>query len=215
MINGFSGIIDRFLLPPERQHNESLAKKLWLNTKVISPRNWGRALAFSFLNRQFAHADTAAIGGLSLSERWFRILESITSKYVGKFGNTIIGAVARKDFHNVFSNIGLPVALYLVLAPFFVAFGNFAIQRKLARDTLNRYRPEETQKIKVAKFTDTFGTVDGVSKTLDEQLCEAVRTGKEYTIISCVGTNNREGLKVFQPVGMIDVQDILTIKVVG
>jgi glycosyltransferase involved in cell wall biosynthesis len=69
---------------------------------------------------------------------------------------------------------------------------------------LNRFRPQGPQEIKVAKFTDTFGTVDGVSKTLDEQLCEAVRTGKEYTIISCVGTNNRKGLKVFEPVGMID-----------
>ena len=112
-------------------------------------------------------------------------------------GNDLINELAARNYYSFFSNTGLPFALHALLAPFFAAFGKYASQRALGGELLRRYRLNEIQSIKVAKFTDTFGTVDGVSRTLDEQLREAMRTGKDYRIISCVGEDDRCSLRVF------------------
>lgn len=203
VVNGFSTAVDRYLLPPELLESRSIAKRIWMNTKAMNPRHWGRDIALAFVNRELERISRPTVGEVPLSQQWFRVLESITNKYIAKLGNSIIEQFYRRQFYDMFSNLGLPVALYTLVAPYFVAFSNFAAQRKLAEDTLKLYRPHESRPVKVAKFTDTFGTIDGVSRTLDEQLDQAVKTGKDYTIISCVGQNNRRGLKLFEPVGMI------------
>lgn len=61
--------------------------------------------------------------------------------------------------------------------------------------------------MKIAKFTDTFGSVDGVSWTLTEQLKEAHRARKDYTIVSCVGNCPMPGHTHFEPVGMISAPE--------
>ena len=73
----------------------------------------------------------------------------------------------------------------------------------MALDVLESYKLIDRRPMKVAKFTDTFGTVDGVSRTLEEQLRQAHKDGKDYTIISCVGEEDQPGLKCFSPVGML------------
>ncbi len=202
-VNGFSSTVDRYLLPAELLEARSIAKRIWMNTKAMNPRYWGRDIALALVNRELEGINRAPVDDVPLSHQWFRILEGITNRYIGKMGNRLIEQFCQRDFYDMFSNLGSPVALYALIAPYFVAFANFASQRKLARETLRQYSPTERQPVKVAKFTDTFGTIDGVSRTLDEQLAEALRTGKDYTIISCVGENNRSGLKLFEPVGMI------------
>ncbi|HTY24835.1 MAG TPA: glycosyltransferase [Desulfomonilaceae bacterium] len=206
VVNGSLSILDRYLLAPEVQKNRSLGKG-WLNSLVVSPRYWAREIAVAAIGREFEKADNGSFNYLPDCERWFHLMDAITSKHIVKLGNKMINELAARNYHSLFSNTGLPFALYALLAPFFAAFGKYASQRALGRELLQRYGLKEIQPIKVAKFTDTFGTVDGVSRTLDEQLREAVRTGKDYTIISCVGENSRCGLKVFPPLGMIDTPE--------
>ncbi len=205
-VNGSLSILDQYLLPPERQR-KSLGTKAWLNSLVVSPRYWAREIAVAAIGREFEKADNGSFAHLPDCQRWFHLMDTITSKHIVKLGNDLINQLAARNYYSVFSNTGLPFALHALLAPFFAAFGKYSSQRALGIEILRRYRLKEIQPIKVAKFTDTFGTVDGVSRTLDEQLREAMRTGKDYTIISCVGEDNRCGLKVFPPLGMIDTPE--------
>jgi glycosyltransferase involved in cell wall biosynthesis/predicted metal-dependent phosphoesterase TrpH len=207
VVNGSLSVLDRYLLPSERAANHSLVRKIWQNTKSMSPRNWGREIALAFVSRELERTQPTPEEGMPPCKHWFNLVDAATSKHIAKLGNKIVSDLATRNFYDLFSTIGLPVALYMLLAPFLVAFGKFASQRALGREILQRYGKAESEPIKVGKFTDTFGTVDGVSCTLDEQLREAVRTGKDYTIISCVGENNRRGLKLFEPLGMLDTPE--------
>jgi glycosyltransferase involved in cell wall biosynthesis/predicted metal-dependent phosphoesterase TrpH len=201
--NGLSTVLDCYLLPPERQEHHSLVKRIWLNTMAMTPRKWGFTIPLNFINREFENIDTWSLRHLPLSSQWFEALDIITSKYFAKLGNNILDDISDQMFLGVFSKLGLPIGLYAALAPYFVAFGKFAAQRKLGRECLQFYSGRQDQQRRVAKFTDTYATVDGVSKTLEEQRRQAVQTGKDYTIITCVGEEEKPGLKTFRPVAMI------------
>ncbi len=201
---GSFSVLDRYLLPPETIHSRSFVRKLWQNTKAMSSMNWGREIALAFVGRELAKMEPLVQEELPPCEHWFRILDAATNKHIVQLGNRILGDIASRNFYGLFSTLGLPVALHALLTPSFVSYGKFATQRTLGLEILQQYKVAAPPQTKVAKFTDTFGTVDGVSCTLDEQLGEAMRTGKNYTIISCVGENNRRGLKLFEPLGVMD-----------
>ncbi len=154
----------------------------------------------NYVNKELKNIDTWSLRTSPKDKQWFQIVDIITNKYINKFGNRIIEEFTDKMLLSALSSLGMHLGLHAVLAPFLVAFKNFASQRTLALKVLDSHRPDGHGRPKVAKFTDTFGTVDGVSLTLDEQLREAHRTGKDYTVISCVARQDLPGLKYFPPV---------------
>ena len=184
-----------------------LPRTIRLHPEIVLPKYWAREIALSFVGRELEKTDDSLPGELSNCDRWFHLMDSVTSAHMVKLGNRILSEVAARDLHGIFSNVGLPLALYLLLAPYLVAYGKFASQRRLGEEISRRLMGKGTGPAKVAKFTDTFGTVDGVSLTLDEQLRQAMRTGKDYTIVACVGENGRQGLKLFEPLGVIDTPE--------
>ena len=155
-VNGIAGGLDRYLLPAQLRETQSMAKKIWTNTRAMNSRYWGRDIALGLINRELEQMNNAHLNELLPSLQWFHVVDSVTNKYIAKLGNRIIEQFCRRDFYDMFSSLGLPVALYALVAPYFVAFANFAKQRKIGRDALKRYRPDDVQPAKIAKFTDTF-----------------------------------------------------------
>ena len=84
VVNGFSTAVDRYLLPPELLESRSIAKRIWMNTKAMNPRHWGRDIALAFVNRELERISRPTVGEVPLSQQWFRVLESITNKYIAK-----------------------------------------------------------------------------------------------------------------------------------
>jgi glycosyltransferase involved in cell wall biosynthesis/predicted metal-dependent phosphoesterase TrpH len=205
--DGLAQTVNRYLLPPERAGHPSLARKIRVGVKAVDPRNWPRIAAMALAKRQIQKLNDHSSSELPLSWQWLHLMEGLTSKYLAKVGSTIVDGVVHRKFYNVFSYLGIPIALYSLLAPFVAAFASFSGQRRLSGEVLHHYVPSHVIPMKVVKFTDTFGSVDGVSRTLAEQLKEAHRSGKDYTIVSCAGGDGVPGHKHFQPVGMISAPE--------
>ena len=205
--DGLADAVNKYLLPPERVARPSLARKLRVVGRIADPRNWPRMTAMIFAKRQIEKLNSHPGSDLQLSRQWFNLMDALTSKYLAKVGNTMVNGVINKKFYNTFSYLGAPVALYSLLAPIFAAFADFSAQRRLSEEVWRHYAPSHTRPTKIVKFTDTFGSVDGVSWTLEELLKEAQRSGKDYTLVSCVGATDATGHKRFDPVGMISAPE--------
>lgn len=203
-------ILRKYLLPPEYKVEKSLSKKLWeaarLPTNVDSI---SKKIALSWLKHEFAKIDLFALRHLTIEEQWFEVLEQITNRHFLKFGNKLIDDLNQVEVMDMFTGLGIAGFLYTILSPYFAAFTIFGEQRKLARKLLQKYRPEDIYPIKIAKLTDNFCKIDGVSKTLLEQIVEAKKSGKDYTIITCVGKDcrNLSGVKYFEPIGIISAPE--------
>lgn len=205
--DGLADAVNTYLLPPERVRRPSLARRLRGVGRTADPRNWPRMTAMALARRQIRRLNNRPDSDVELSRQWFNLMDALTDKYLAKVGNTMVDGVINRKFYNIFSYLGAPVALYSLVAPIFAAFANFSAQRRLSAEALCHYMPTHRTPTKIVKFTDTFGSVDGVSWTLEELLKEAQRSGKDYTLISCVGATDAAGHKRFDPVGMISAPE--------
>jgi glycosyltransferase involved in cell wall biosynthesis/predicted metal-dependent phosphoesterase TrpH len=200
---GGSRVLDEFLLPPERRPEQTAQSRAKAMLSSVKPSNWRSAAALMFIGRETEKACNNGLRELPAHEQWFHIVESITAKYVTKLGTKLVDDIMHQRFFNVLSNAPLPLALHLLTVPYFVAYAAAAKQEKLAREFYELAMPPNAEKVKVGKFTDTFGSVDGVSKTLEEQLTEAMKAGYDYQILNCVDSRDIPGLKYFKPLGIM------------
>lgn len=115
--DGLAKVVNRYLLPPERGGYPSLARKIQLGVKAVDPRNWPRMAAMILAKRQIEKLNNHPSSALPLSWQWFHLMEALTSKYLAKVGGTIVDGVVYRKFYNVFSYLGIPIALYCLLAP--------------------------------------------------------------------------------------------------
>ncbi len=201
--DGLVGTMNSYLLPPERNSRPDLARRLRVGVRAADPRNWPRLAAMLLVKRQIQKLSGNSIPELPVSRQWYNLVDALTDKYLAKVGSALVEGVIDKKFHRVLSFLGAPAALYSLVMPFLISFADLSGQRRGSREILRHYMHSDAPEMKVVKFTDTFGSVDGVSWTLAEQLKEAHKSGKNYTIVSCVGDPNVRGLKRFEPVGMI------------
>ena len=74
--------------------------------------------------------------------------------------------------------------LEVMLSPFFLACELFASERAFARRCLDRFglSSERPSGLKMAHFTDTFAEVNGVARTIQQQIELAGKHGKDMAV---------------------------------
>jgi glycosyltransferase involved in cell wall biosynthesis len=151
-----------------------------------------------------------------MEDLWFRFVNQISEQVLKRFADSTLEHLSGANFIDIFNTIGSAGFLYTMIAPYFVSYGLFTKDRQFCRDINERFKnvterlKEKTQAdskrgIKVAHFTDTFHDVNGVSKTLQIQMKELVKTGRNLTMITC-GTESKEpGVVNFPAIGAYEL----------
>lgn len=146
-------------------------------------------------------------------KRWFEFVNKVSNKVLMHFGNHLMDHISGGNFFNIFNSLGSAGALYSMLAPYFVAFSIFTQDRQLVDQIIDRYphlvrkKLRERKDVHVAHFTDTLYEVNGVAHTLQQQVRQAIQTGKKLTVITCDAENHakKQGIKNFRPVGVYEL----------
>ena len=129
-------------------------------------------------------------------------------------GNHLLDQLSGAKLFNIFSSIGSAGGLYTLLAPYFVAYAQFAKDRKYSEEVRRRFLPEgmknQEDAFRFAHFTDTFYEVNGVAKTLRQQVHYAAKHNKHYKLITCFTDGADDHLPNvcnFKPVGTYDLPE--------
>ncbi|KIX11799.1 glycosyltransferase [Dethiosulfatarculus sandiegensis] len=161
------------------------------------------------MNNGASHKKTAA------EDLWFRFVSRVTDKVVKHFAERLYGHFSGANVFSLFETIGAAGSNYLLLAPYFVAFGLFGRDRPLTREVQSRFlgtpylNKKPKRKLKVAHFTDTFFEINGVAHTLRRQARVAQKTGRDLTIITC-GSGQLPGIgrmKNFIPIAVYNLPE--------
>jgi glycosyltransferase involved in cell wall biosynthesis len=113
--------------------------------------------------------------------------------------------------------VALATSNALVSLPYLVSFLQQSSDCLIVRDVRKAFALEERQK--VVLVTDTFFDVNGVAATIQRMIREAVRRDVDFTVVTCLGEDEREEqlrdpeigrfiasgrLKLFPPVARMD-----------
>jgi len=157
--------------------------------------------------------------GADLDRVWYEFVNAVSNKVLMDLGGRLVERLAGARIFDLFHTIGSTGALYALVAPFFVSFSHHRDQRRFVAEALEHFVPGaaaagERAPIRVAHFTDTFDEVNGVARTLQQQLATAQALGKDYTIITCVEQPGaaRPGVEQFKAIGNIAVPEYPEIK---
>jgi glycosyltransferase involved in cell wall biosynthesis len=152
-------------------------------------------------------------------EDWFEFLETCSQKVFKHFGDVIFNSLSGANIFDVFQALGSAGSLYTLLSPYFLSYALFTKDRAFCREVRERFRSlrweESTRtRMKIAHFTDTLFEVNGVAKTLMQQVEVARKHGKQLTMITCApDEQSRPGIANFQPVGAFDLPEYPLLKV--
>ncbi len=140
----------------------------------------------------------------SVTKEWFRFVNTVSNRLLFHFVDHIVESLAGAHFLNLFQSIGSAAALYSISAPYFLSYSIFSKERHFANAVRGRFSSTDTHDdIKVAHFTDTFYEINGVSRTLRQQIDAARRSLKNYVVITCDAreTAPTYGIQNFTPIG--------------
>ncbi len=148
-----------------------------------------------------------------LDQKWFEFVNRISNRLLKNFANQMIDSMAGADILNVFQSIGSAGALYAVMAPYFVSYSIFSLDRQFSSEMLDHFQGNSDRsltsmkELNVAHFTDTFYEVNGVTGTLKKQIEEARSRNRRYTVITCDERNRESGARVknFRPIGVYEL----------
>jgi glycosyltransferase involved in cell wall biosynthesis len=146
-------------------------------------------------------------------QRWYAFVDRASKRVMVHFGDHLLGHVSGTNFFDIFSTIGSAGGLYTLLAPYFVAYSQFAKDRTFSETVNKRFDPSpaglNNAQFKFAHFTDTFYEVNGVAKTLQQHVHYALKNNKAYTLITCHDTNNggQPGVRNFKPIGTYELPE--------
>ena len=114
---------------------------------------------------------------------------------LARFAGRTLSAVQGADIFGLFHEVASAGSLYAMLSPFFLACELFASERAFARLCLDRFGLAATRAqnggrtdqgdqagqpgLKIAHFTDTFAEVNGVARTIQQQIELAGKHGKD------------------------------------
>jgi glycosyltransferase involved in cell wall biosynthesis len=159
-------------------------------------------------------ADTSHSADDSLEDRerkWFDFVNRVANKVLAHSANHLLGHLSGANVFNIFQTIGSAGGLYALLAPFFVSFAQFNKDKSVNDTILKAYAPDndpgkKTRPARVAHFTDTFYDVNGVAKTLQQQVEIAEKNNKDLTIITCdtAASSRMRGIRNFSPIGIYE-----------
>ncbi|BCS88772.1 glycosyltransferase [Pseudodesulfovibrio sediminis] len=145
-----------------------------------------------------------------LEKEWARFVSMAANRVLAQFADRILNSVLGANLFDVFHSIGSAGSLYTLLAPYFVGYDLFSTERKFSRDCLARFRKKDdrsSQDLKIAHFTDTFDEINGVARTIRQQLAMVARHGKDMTVITCGASADVPGAVSFEPVGRFTIPD--------
>lgn len=137
----------------------------------------------------------------NIADKWFEVANSNVNSGIEHLINYILNTAKNGNVFDIFHTLGSAGSLYFLVAPYFISYYTFEKNRAFAGLVKESFTGVKRE-AKVAHFTDTFYDVNGVAKTLQQNLKLARDNGKDYTIITCA--NNPVKVldeKVFEPVG--------------
>ncbi len=143
-----------------------------------------------------------------LDGHWFEFVNQVSNRVLAHFGNHLLERLVKARLFDMFHSIGSAGSLYVLLAPYFVSFSLFTKQRQFAQHVFEHFQSAEAhsaasgEHARVAHFTDTFHDVNGVARTLQQEVETALELGKDYTVITCHTERiYQRGVRQFMPVG--------------
>ncbi|HWR03140.1 MAG TPA: glycosyltransferase [Humidesulfovibrio sp.] len=150
-------------------------------------------------------------------ETWRRFVSRVTDRMLARFAGRTLTAVQGADVFGLFHEVAQAGSLYAMLAPFFLSCELFASERAFARRCLDSFGHASrlsiaqsdtragTPGLKIAHFTDTFAEVNGVARTIQQQIALARKHGKDMTVVTCGEGLTKDdlgkGAARFAPVG--------------
>ena len=157
------------------------------------------------------------VADMALMEReWYRFVAKATDQVLSQFADRILKSVLRARLFDVFHTIGSAASLYALLAPYFVSFGLFASERAFCDRCLEAFgrQPQRPRRkgLKIAHFTDTFREVNGVARTIRQQLRLVDQHGKHMSVITCGQEADLPGAVNFEPVGAFEIPEYPELK---
>jgi glycosyltransferase involved in cell wall biosynthesis/predicted metal-dependent phosphoesterase TrpH len=148
---------------------------------------------------------------LTLEREWSRFVSLAANRVLAHFADRTLSSVLGANLFDVFHSIGSAGSLYALLAPYFVGYDLFASERAFSRRCLARFRPKARRRgddgLKIAHFTDTFDEINGVARTIRQQLEMVARHGKNMTVITCGAKADIPGAVSFAPVGRFSMPE--------
>lgn len=148
---------------------------------------------------------------VDLEREWSRFVSLAANRVLSQFADRTLNSVLGANLFDVFHSMGSAGSLYTLLVPYFVGYDLFSSERTFSQDCLARFRPEQEKDarpgLKIAHFTDTFDEVNGVARTLRQQLDMVARHGKDMTVLTCGAKADVPGAVSFQPVGRFDIPE--------
>ncbi len=124
---------------------------------------------------------------------WRRFVSRVTDRLLTRCAGRTLAAVQGADVFGLFHELAQAGSLYAMLSPFFLSCELFGRERAFARECLRGFgleRPRPRKKsgetLRVAHFTDTFAEVNGVARTIQQQIALAGRHGKAMTVVTCM-----------------------------
>ena len=150
-------------------------------------------------------------------KKWFEFVNRASKRVMVHCGHHLLDHLSGGNVFNIFHTIGSAGGLYTLLAPYFVAYAQFAKDRCFSETVLQRFQAsgEKTASVDdsgfgIAHFTDTFYEVNGVALTLQQHAHYAAKNNKQYIMVTCHKDHHDEEqacVKNFRPIGSYDLPE--------
>ncbi len=147
---------------------------------------------------------------------WFDFTDTLSNKMLTHVISTLAERLLRGQIFDLFQALGSAGSLYATLAPYFVGYAHFTQQRFFADQVLNAFGLDARNVggPRVAHFTDTFYEVNGVARTLQQQVDIAQGLGYDYRVVTCPPADQppRPGVVNYAPVGTYEIPEYPEVK---
>lgn len=148
---------------------------------------------------------------MKLESEWSRFVSMAANRVLSEFADRTLNSALGANLFDVFHSIGSAGSLYALLVPYFVGYDLFSSERKFSHACLERFRGKKEDMrrtgLKIAHFTDTFDEINGVTRTIRQQLEMVARHGKDMTVLTCGARADVPGAVSFAPVGRFSVPE--------
>jgi glycosyltransferase involved in cell wall biosynthesis len=225
------GFADQALDPAEETPRESLLSRIqgffsrrrtalylrWVSGSQAHEVLLKEASALVSGDEGFQAVARGAVKDMALMEReWYRFVAKATDQVLSQFADRILKSVLRARLFDVFHTIGSAASLYALLAPYFVSYGLFSSERAFCDRCLEAFgrQPQRPRRagLKIAHFTDTFREVNGVARTIRQQLRLVDQHGKHMRVLTCGQEADLAGAVNFEPVGAFEIPEYPELK---
>ncbi|MGE4506969.1 MAG: glycosyltransferase, partial [Desulfovibrionaceae bacterium] len=140
-----------------------------------------------------------------VEKQWSRFVSQATDRILQQYADRTMKDVTEGRFFDIFHTLGSAGSFYALLAPYFVGYDLFSSERAFCDKVLAafgkpRKRPRPSG-LRIAHFTDTFDDVNGVARTIKQQVRLTGRHNKHMSVVTCGATDIEPGVANFRPVG--------------